>query len=427
MHVVIFEGSQWATFAPLCLNRPVFMLSTGMSTLLDKQIRYLGATRLTFWVRPELVDFCKTRVLPHLKIPTRINEPLDDEPALLVSGRTLHFRKFEPPAGECVVADENKVREAYCKRPGLSMDDALNRSPRWLELLELPRMEAQSRMAESLSDLISWNEESLIEDALQLLKGVKRPIVAGPFYTVNDDDIWLGNEVKISPGCVLDASQGPVVLAEGVSIGANSVIQGPVYIGPHSQVRPLSIVKDATTIGRLCKIGGEVVNTIMLGHSNKAHDGFLGHSYIGKWVNLGAGTNTANLKSTYGEVSIQYSEREVPTGRQFFGSVVGDHVKTSIGTRLMPGTYLGFCVALLGSSVPPRFMPSFSFWTDKGIVPYEVDKAKLVMKAVYARRDIRWTDADDRMVAQVLRTAPQVEKLGPTLKTAPELAQAVAT
>src|SRR5436189_112446 len=162
MHVVIFEGQYWTTFAPVCLNRPVFMLSTGMSTLLDKQIRYLGATRLTFWVRP---------------------------------------------------------------------------------------------------DLISWNEESLIEDAIQLLRGVRRPIVAGPFYTVNDDDIWLGNEVTVQPGCVLDASLGPVVLAEGVKIGANSVIQGPCYIGPHCQIRPLSIVKESTTLGRLCKIGGEVVNT----------------------------------------------------------------------------------------------------------------------------------------------------------------------
>ena len=412
MHVVIFEGAQWPTFAPLCLNRPVFMLSTGMSTLLDKQIRYLGATRLTFWVRPELVDFCRTRVVPHLKIPVKINEPLDEEPALLVSGRSLHFRKFEQPGGECAVVDEDKIREAYCKRPGLSMDDALNRTDRWLSLFDLPRMEGQSRMADSLSDLISWNEESLIEDALQLLKGVKRPILAGPFYTVNEEDLWIGTEVKIQPGCVLDASQGPVVLAEGVQIGANSVIQGPCYIGPHSQVRPLSIIKDGTTIGRLCKVGGEVVNTIMLGHSNKSHEGFLGHSYIGKWVNFGAGTTTANLKSTYGLVSVKYAEREVPTGRQFFGSVVGDHVKTGIGTRLMPGTYIGFCSALLGSQIPPRFVPSFSFWTDKGTEPYDLDKAKTVMKAVYARRDLRWSDADERMVAQVLHTAPKVERRG---------------
>ena len=160
MHVVIFEGSQWSTFAPLCLNRPVFMLSTGMSTLLDKQIRYLGATRLTFWVRPELVDFCKTRVVPHIKMPTAINEPLDDEPALLVSGRALFFRKFEPCASDCVVVDEPAmIRAAYCKRPGLNVDDVMNRTPRWLDLLNLPRMESQSRLADSLSDLISWNEE----------------------------------------------------------------------------------------------------------------------------------------------------------------------------------------------------------------------------------------------------------------------------
>jgi UDP-N-acetylglucosamine diphosphorylase/glucosamine-1-phosphate N-acetyltransferase len=204
-----------------------------------------------------------------------------------------------------------------------------------------------------------------------------------------------------------------VVLAEGVTVGSNSVIQGPVYIGPHCTIRPLSLIKEAATIGRLCKIGGEVMNVIMLGHSNKAHDGFLGHSYIGKWVNFGAGSTTANLKSTYGEVSVQYGESELATGRQFFGSVIGDHVKTNIGCRLMPGTYVGFCCALLGGSIPPRFIPSFSFWTDKGMAPYDIDKAKTVMKAVYARRDLNWTDADDRMVAQVLNTAPQVEKSAP--------------
>src|SRR5436853_6634209 len=126
-----------------------------------------------------MVDFCKTRVIPKLKIPTTVNEPLDDEPALLVSGRTLHFRKFEPLASECAVIDGELIREAYCKRPGLNVDDVMHRTPKWRELLQLPRMEGQSRLTESLSDLISWNEESLIEDAIHLLRGGRRPIVAG--------------------------------------------------------------------------------------------------------------------------------------------------------------------------------------------------------------------------------------------------------
>src|SRR5688572_12328944 len=98
MHVVIFEGVHWQTFAPLALSRPVFMLATGMSTLLDKQIRHTNPTRLTLWVRPELAELARQRIAPKLKVPTVVNEPLDDAPALLVSGRTLHFRKFDVPA-----------------------------------------------------------------------------------------------------------------------------------------------------------------------------------------------------------------------------------------------------------------------------------------------------------------------------------------
>ncbi len=171
MHVVIYEGNAWPTFAPLCLNRPIFMLATGMATLLDKQIRYLNASRITFWVRPELVEFCRTRVIPQLKVPAAVNVALDDQPALLISARTLLFRPFTPPQIECVDAEEGRVRLAHAKRPGLSHEDVMNRTERWLELLNLERVEPEARLAQSLADLISWNEESLIEDSIHLLKG----------------------------------------------------------------------------------------------------------------------------------------------------------------------------------------------------------------------------------------------------------------
>ncbi len=115
MHVVIFEGIHWRTFAPLSLSRPVFMLATGMATLLEKQIRQTNPSRLSLWVRPEMVEFTRRRIVPRLTVPTTVNEPLDDEPALLLSGRSLHVRKYELPSDPAVVLDEGGiVRRRRC-------------------------------------------------------------------------------------------------------------------------------------------------------------------------------------------------------------------------------------------------------------------------------------------------------------------------
>ena len=414
MHVVIFEGTYWKTFAPLSLSRPVFMLATGMSTLLDKQLRYLSPTRLTLWVRPELAEHCRARIVPKMKIPTAVNEPLDDQPALLVSGRTLHMRQFDPPDHEAVVVDDAPeggiVRTALVRGPGLSYEDAMGRTDPWMRVLNLPRMEPQTRMVESLWDLISWNEESLIEDSTKL-RDACRAKAPAYVHCLNEEDVCIGEDVKLAPGCVLDASAGPVVIAEHAVLGANSVIQGPCYLGPYVNVRPLTLIRPGTSIGMMSKVGGEISNSIILGYSNKAHDGFLGDSYIGKWVNFGAGTTTSNLKNTYGEISMQLGGRQVPTGRRFLGSIIGDHTKTAILTRLMTGTYIGFCCMVAGNGTAPRFLPSFSFLTERGIEPYQMDKAIEVTKRVYARRDRPWTETDERVMRYVAQMAPMVEQV----------------
>ena len=140
MHVVIFEGSQWSTFAPLSLSRPVFSLGTGATSLLEKQLRHLKPARLTLWVRPEMESFCRQRIVPHLNVPTEVNRPLDDEPALLVNGRTVQLLKFEIPSRGAVVVDERDViRSAHISMPGLVPADSFGRSGRWLELLQLPQ------------------------------------------------------------------------------------------------------------------------------------------------------------------------------------------------------------------------------------------------------------------------------------------------
>jgi UDP-N-acetylglucosamine diphosphorylase/glucosamine-1-phosphate N-acetyltransferase len=283
-----------------------------------------------------------------------------------------------------------------------------------MTIFDLPRMADQSRLVESLWDLIYWNEESLIEDATHLESttrdGAAPSKPAGPYHMVRDDDVWLvGKEAKLSPGCVLDATNGPVVIGEGASIGANAVIEGPVYIAPYAVIKPLSHIRPGTSIGTACRVGGEVCESVILDYSNKSHDGFMGHSYVGKWVNLGAGTTTSNLKNTYGEITIQRGGKEIATGRRFLGALVGDHTKTGVLTRLGAGTYVGFCSSLAGRGTAPRFVPSYSFWTEEGMQPYDMAKAVEVTQRVYARRDREFTQTDRRVMEYVARVAPEVE------------------
>src|SRR5258706_13216854 len=407
MHLVIFEGMHWGTFAPLSLGRPVFMLATGMATLLEKQIRHTNPSRVTLWVRPELADLCRRRIVPKLSIPATVNEPLGDEPALLQSGRTLFLKKFKMPEENSVVLDDTGVvLSAFIRSPGLSPSDILNRTDRFLKIHDLPRAQSQTRLVERLWDLIKWNEESLIEDHAHNRRE-KRPFATGPYHMVEQENIWLGEGVRPSPGVVLDGSKGPAVVDHQAHLGPDCVRQGPCYIGPYAAVAALAIIRPGTSIGMMCKVGGEISNSILFGYTNKIHDGFLGDSYVGKWVNLGAGTSTSNLKNTYDEISVQTPQGMVKTGRRFLGALIGDHAKTAIGTRLTAGSYIGFSSMLAISHIAPKFIPSFTFNTDSGSQPYRLDKAIEVMKAVFDRRNRSWDMDDEQVVRYVARIAPE--------------------
>jgi UDP-N-acetylglucosamine diphosphorylase / glucose-1-phosphate thymidylyltransferase / UDP-N-acetylgalactosamine diphosphorylase / glucosamine-1-phosphate N-acetyltransferase / galactosamine-1-phosphate N-acetyltransferase len=415
MHVVIFEGSRWNTFAPLSLSRPVFALASGACTLIEKQVRHVRPTRLTLWVRPGLARWCEREIVPKFadRFPVDINRPLGDETALLVSGRTLHFTPFEHTDDPCAIVDEGDlVRKAVVRMPGLSPDDAMTRSDQWLRLLDLPRADEQARMAQYVWDLIGWNEESLLEDAVAMhgeFGRSGRHLPPGPYHIVNENNVLLGQNVRIDAGVVLDGSKGPVMIAPGASIGANSVIKGPCFIGPLSIIKPLTVIHPGVTLGPLCKVGGEVNNSILTGYSNKSHEGYLGDSYVGEWVNLGASTVTSNLKNTYGPVRVRVGAREFDTGRRHLGSLIGDHVKTAVGTRLMTGSYIGYSSMIATSAMAPTFVPSFSFLTDKGGQPYRVDKATEVMKAMYARRNKVWPPGEDAVVDYAKEAAAQIE------------------
>ena len=408
MHLVIFEGTGWKSLAPLSLSRPTFTLLSGMNSLLDKQLRCLRPTRLTLWVRPELVEYCRRHVVPSidaqsLTTPVQINHPLDSDPATLLDGSTLFLdfahAAIDRSANHSVAADDgtSRIRRATVVAPGLSQKDAIESSPKWKNLLDLPRVPLIGKAITHLWDLMAVNEEALLADAAAWTQR-RHATPDGPFHLLNKEQILLGENIKLGPGCVIDASKGTVVVADGAIIGANAVVQGPCFIGPRTEITPLSLIRPGTSFGPNCKMGGEIARAIVMGYSNKAHEGFLGDSYLGEWINLGAGTTTSNLKNTYGSIGMNLGGGEIDTGRKFLGSIIGDHTKTAISTRFMSGSYVGYCSMIATSAHAARLTPSFSFCTDKGTQPYRVEKAFEVARAMFSRRNRALTNEDESLM-----------------------------
>lgn len=409
MHLVVFEGGKWDGFAPVALSRPTFMLNCGMGTLLDRHLRAVKPSRITLWVRPALVEYCRTHVLPKLKIPAKINEPLDEEPALILGGRTLFFQNYIPRDLNSVSLEQDQfIREAYVERPGLSPGDALQRTANWTALLDLPRSQPQARWANHLWDLVHWNEESIVSDSISLGEGFNK-LQSGNYHVIGDE-VYAAANVTVAPGAVLDSSRGPIILQSGANIGACCVLSGPCSIGQYTRLAPFSGIGSGTSIGAMCHIGGNVDNSIICNCVDKPHEGFIGHSYIGDWVNIGGGTITANVKATYGDIAIQRGNQPIKSGRWSLGCVIGDHSKTSIGTRLVPGCYIGTCCMLTGSGLAPKFIPSFSFWSDHGLQHLAIKKASEVAKRVFAHRNRTWTPLDEQLLHHAAESAPIVEK-----------------
>jgi UDP-N-acetylglucosamine diphosphorylase/glucosamine-1-phosphate N-acetyltransferase len=188
---------------------------------------------------------------------------------------------------------------------------------------------------------------------------------------------------------------------------AQSVVRGPSAICEDSVVKMGAKIYEDTTIGPVCKVGGEVSNVIFHSYSNKGHDGYAGNSVFGQWCNLGADTNTSNLKNNYGTVKVfdWKSKKEFDTGQQFIGTIMGDHSKTGINSMLNTGTMCGVCCNLFSDKYPPKFVPSFSWVSGQDIVPYHFEKAIEAMEKMMQRRNVQLTRPYYQMMAALFQSS----------------------
>jgi len=219
---------------------------------------------------------------------------------------------------------------------------------------------------------------------------------------INKENIFVENGAKVEH-CILNANDGPIYIGKDSEIMEGSMIRGPFALCNNSIIKMGAKIYGGTTFGPHCKVGGEVNNSVLLGFSNKSHDGFLGNSIIGEWCNLGADTNTSNLKNNYASVKI-WSEKEnsfIDTGLQFFGLIMGDHSKTSINTMFNTGTIIGSCVNIFGSGFPRNFVPSFSWGGSSGYSSYQLEKFYDVAKKVMLRRNITFSSIDKEIYKNI--------------------------
>jgi glucose-1-phosphate thymidylyltransferase len=172
--------------------------------------------------------------------------------------------------------------------------------------------------------------------------------IAHGAYTQRSDGVFVADGAKLGEHVVTDTSAGPIVIEAGATVGPFTFLRGPLLLGARCRVSEHSAIKDAVCLGHTTKIGGEIESSVIEPFTNKQHHGFIGHSYLGSWVNLGAGTCTSDLKNTYGTVKMDYGRERVDTGMQFIGAIIGDYAKTAINTGIFTGKTVGVCSMVYG-------------------------------------------------------------------------------
>ena len=397
-------------FYPLALCRPIWELRCGMSSLGDKLVAKTGAADVACFVPPYLADVYREQT------DRPVNDPatLSGDDLLVVDGRVkAEDFAMEPTGPSQVVKDADGevlvARIAQADLAGLGADsiDALVESA----AASLPTADVSLPTWNYTWDLVLANPEQITKDfAAAGQSGIEGTVEQPNAIRGSQKDVYVGPGALVHPMVVIDAAEGPVYIDEEVEVHPFTRIEGPCFVGRKSILLGAKC-REGNSIGPVCRIGGEVEESIIHGHSNKYHDGFLGHAYVGEWVNLGALTTNSDLKNDYTSVTVTLDgKRPIDTGSTKVGSLIGDHTKTSIGTLLNTGSYVGAMTLLAATGKPlPKHIPSFA-WFLEGVVTKGFGKRKLyeTARTAMGRRKQEFTPAQEAMWDEIFNlTAPQ--------------------
>lgn len=381
MNYILFDGSVRNQLLPFTFTRPVADIRVGILTIREKWELLLGSTTTTVtedylsekW---PLVELEKNILINASFIPSEnlvnIIKNLSENQAVFYNDEPIAFFSEEDQEVDFDTYDVIQY----------SHNDVLRIEHTW--------------------DIFSKNHEAITRDYKLLTEGRTSQPIPETTVAFYPENIFIEEGAEL-PLCSLNAKEGPIYIGKNAEIMEGAMIRGPFALCENATVKMAAKIYTGTTIGPYCKVGGEVNNSVLFGYSNKGHDGFLGNSVIGEWCNLGADTNTSNLKNNYDQVRLWDYETEsfARTGLQFCGLMMGDHSKCGINTMFNTGTVVGVSANIFGSGFPRNFIPSFSWGGASGTTTYKTNKAFETAKIVMSRRGEEFTEDDAKILQHV--------------------------
>lgn len=392
MNYILFDDARHADFLPLTHTRPVSEIRCGIWT---------QSERWNFVCKQQLSY--KTKDYLQEKFPLLLAE----DNLLINSGLFYTEELFNQiqtlELGQALLFDQTLLACRLNKSETESFD-----ASQFTNNAKAIQLEGKPMMLENLWDIFSLNDMAIRAD-YSLLTANRTS------QQVNETNTVLGNQLFIEEGAkvscsIINTETGPVYIGKDAEVMEGSIIRGPFAMGEHAVLKMGAKIYGATTLGPLCKVGGEVNNSVFFANSNKAHDGFIGNAVIGEWCNIGADSNNSNLKNNYEEVKLWSEAKKsfTKTGLQFCGLILGDHSKCGINTMFNTGTVVGVSCNIYGAGFPRNFIPSFSWGSANGFMEYQLNKAVETASKVFARRQIAFNEVEQKLMQHVFEaTASQ--------------------
>ena len=401
MTICFYEDEKYRDFFPLTLTRPVYTLRAGIVPLFKRFERHFQADHLCL--------SCRDQIAPLLAetfrdFPVNIIKRGDGD-VLLLNGRLRDYgdlpQKTEQAQYSSVFTSGKSVVAVLYKAKALKSFPAVATQKEYLELYQ--QLAADLFYAATTATLYDYCWEIMADVETEVVADYEhlKPTLPLPQNVrvhdgarlVNQDNVFLGEGTELLPTVVIDAACGPVYIGNNVRVEPQVTIIGPCYIGPNTIVLAGRIA--GSSIGHTCRVGGEVEESVFQAYVNKYHAGFIGHSYIGQWVNFGAMTTNSDLKNNYSPICLTLNGKTIDSGSIKVGSFIGDHSKFGIGTLLTTGINIGACCNIFGGClVTDKEVPSFSWGSSGAWERYQIEKALQTARRATERRDHCLSDSE---------------------------------